>query len=282
MKIWTGNYWLLTKNNDEDDDDCDDDDALVHESTPWLSLRQLAIESAGPFVNNPCWDSPRSDRCLLIFLNMMMVVVMMMVVMMVVVMIVAVMMVVVMMAKIRVMVTTITPAPWPLPCIILDEEYTYDYKDDGGDDDNYYEGRFWRVLACRLWNLYENDDNMMLTMKTMPKGWDTEWHARKSCPTWTSTMGHCSDLGRCVLCVCKNLAWQAKDRSSQHHNQITISFKSYSPFNFRYINWKILNCLSAQDGPTTYFMELLVLFRRCIELFFWHDDWIPKNCAVDS
>ena len=76
-----------------------------------MSLRQLAIESAGPFVNNPCWDSPRSDRCLLIFLNMMMVVVMMMVVMMVVVMIVAVMMVVVMMAKIRVMVTTITPAP---------------------------------------------------------------------------------------------------------------------------------------------------------------------------
>ena len=181
-----------------------------------------------------------------------------------------------------VMVTTITPAPWPLPCIILDEKYVYDYKDDGGDDDNYYEGRFWRVLACRLWNLYENDDNMMLTMKTMPKGWDTEWHARKSCPTWTSTMGHCSDLGHCVLCVCKNLAWQAKDRSSQHHNQITISFKSYSPFNFRYINWKILNCLSAQDGPTTYFMELLVFFMRCIELFFWHDDWIPKNCALDS
>ena len=61
-----------------------------------MSLRQLAIESAGPFVNNPCWDSPRSDRCLVIFLNMMMVV-MMMVVMMMVVMMVVVMMVVVMM-----------------------------------------------------------------------------------------------------------------------------------------------------------------------------------------
>ena len=85
---------------------------------------------------------------------------------------------------------------------------------------------------------------MMMTMKPMPKGWDTEWHARKSCPTWTSTMGHCSDLGHCVLCVCKNLAWQAKDRSSQHHNQITISFKSYAPFNFRMFHFGSVSSLS--------------------------------------
>ena len=164
------------------------------------------------------------------------------------------------------------------------------------------------TMACRLWNLYENDDNMMLTMKTMPKGWDTEWHARKSCPTWTSTMGHCSDLGHCVLCVCKNLAWQAKDRSSQHHNQITISFKLYAPFNFRMFHFGSVSSLSnslAKKLLASEFCQVHQLKHSKLfvssrwtnnilygaagalhalhwTIFFWHDDWIPKNCAVDS
>ena len=163
----------------------------------------------------------------------------------------------------------------------LKKNTLYDYKDDGGDDDNFYEGRFWRVLACRLWNLYENDDNMMLTMKTMPKGWDTEWHARKSCPTWTSTMGHCSDLGRCVLCVCKNLAWQAKDRSSQHHNQITIS-SSHILLLISGTSTKKFKLFVSSRWTNNIFYGAAGVFHALHWTIFWHDDWIPKNCAVDS
>ena len=51
---------------------------------------------------------------------------------------------------------------------------------------------------------------------------ETEWQGRKSLPHLVANNGPLFG----GECVCKKLAWQPRDRSSQHPNQITICFKS--------------------------------------------------------
>ena len=85
------------------------------------------------------------------------------------------------------------------------------------DNTNHYDDDKNRVV----WFLEENRNQYEERWKSTPCKERRSDRVVKVCPTWWPTMGHCLEE-----CVCKKLAWQPRDRSSQHPNQITICFKS--------------------------------------------------------